>query len=345
MRWTYAPAGTSKGIRHNLRGRILDPRVVLGALLTLVATLFPLASHASTVDNDNFANATLLSGEAGEITGTTVGASLEPNEPDHCGFHPSNSVWYRWTAPSAGEAIFSTFGSTFDTDLAVYTGTSMSSLTLEDCSDDFIHPYKYGWTVVEAVPGTTYHIAVAAEKGIPGDLQLRWTNVPSTAPHDDLSNASPLEGETGWAFASNYGSWVHPDEPLHAGEDGGTSVWYEWTAPRDGSITFMTRYSDVDTLLAVYTGSTYRELNEVASNNNHGIEWSNRPGNSQVTFDASAGTSYKIAVDTYAPTYDYFELHWGPPPDNDDFENSQSIEGMPTSAFGDVTFATGKSVG
>ena len=59
-------------------------------------------------------------------------------------------MWYRWTAPSAGEAIFSTFGSTFDTDLAVYTGTSMSSLTLENCSDDYIYPYKYGWTVIEA---------------------------------------------------------------------------------------------------------------------------------------------------------------------------------------------------
>ena len=192
-------------------------------------------------------------------------------------------------------------------------------------------------------PGTTYHIAVAAEKGIPGDVQLRWTNVPPIAPHDHLSNATPIEGETGWAFASNFGSWVHPDEPLHAGEDGGTSVWYEWTAPRDGSITFMTRYSDVDTLLAVYTGSTYRELNEVASNNNYGIEWSNRPGNSQVTFEASAGTSYKIAVDTYTGTYDYFELHWGPPPDNDDFENSQSIDGLPTSALGDLTLATAEA--
>ena len=52
----------------------------------------------------------------------------EPGEPNH-GSIPDRSVWYSWTAPETGSAIFNTRESNFDTVLAAYTGTTITGLT------------------------------------------------------------------------------------------------------------------------------------------------------------------------------------------------------------------------
>ena len=61
--------------------------------------------------NDDFADAVVISGDEGSVGGTNDGASLEASEPGDV----SNSVWYRWTAPSTGPAAFMTCGRPFDT--------------------------------------------------------------------------------------------------------------------------------------------------------------------------------------------------------------------------------------
>jgi len=42
-----------------------------------------------------------------------------------------------------------------------------------------------------------------------------------------------------------------PGEPAHAGNDGGASIWYSWTAPSTGNVTITTEGSSFDTLLGV----------------------------------------------------------------------------------------------
>jgi hypothetical protein len=72
--------------------------------------------------NDNFANAQIISGCSGTVTGTNVGATKEvgePTNPDSAGSR--RSVWYNWQAPSTGNVTVTTLGSDFDTTLAVYT--------------------------------------------------------------------------------------------------------------------------------------------------------------------------------------------------------------------------------
>lgn len=84
-------------------------------------------------------------------------------------------------------------------------------------------------------------------------------------------------------------------EPNHAGNIGGKSVWFEWTAPETGIISINTHGSSFDTLLAVYTGVSIGALTEVASNDNDG----STNGNSGLTFVATAGANYKVAVDGF----------------------------------------------
>lgn len=61
-------------------------------------------AQAAAPSNDLLANATLITGESGSITGTTVDATMSAGEP--AGFDPggndpvfTKSVWYRFTAP------------------------------------------------------------------------------------------------------------------------------------------------------------------------------------------------------------------------------------------------------
>src|SRR5207245_1690739 len=102
---------------------------------------------------------------------------------------------------------------------------------------------------------------------------------------------------TGQLTGTNIGASKEPGEPNHAGIAGGQSVWYRFTAARSGPISLDTCGSSFDTLLAVYTGG-YGALQEVASNDDaHDCSAGNGDTTSRVTFTATAGTSYLVAVD------------------------------------------------
>lgn len=79
---------------------------------------------------------------------------------------------------------------------------------------------------------------------------------------------------------------------------GGKSLWWSWTAPASGPVTISTCGSDFDTVLAVYTGNAVDALSLVASNNNSVCSGVSNV-QSQVQFNAIAGTNYQIAVDGF----------------------------------------------
>jgi uncharacterized repeat protein (TIGR02543 family) len=110
---------------------------------------------------------------------------------------------------------------------------------------------------------------------------------------DDFLTALPLIGTSATALASNVSMTKEFGEPNHAGNPGGKSIWWRWTAPTSGAVTLTTAGSAFNTLLAVYTGSTVSNLTWIASDNNSGGTISR----STVHFTATAGTTYDIAVD------------------------------------------------
>ncbi len=76
--------------------------------------------------NDNFTDRETITGGSGTASGSNMGATLEDGEP-HYG--NSNTVWWSWTPTASGSYAIDTFGSTFDTYLAVFTGNNVSSLS------------------------------------------------------------------------------------------------------------------------------------------------------------------------------------------------------------------------
>jgi hypothetical protein len=101
------------------------------------------------------------------------------------------------------------------------------------------------------------------------------------------------------------GASSQPGEPLHAGKPGGHSKWITWRAPANGIVTFNTAGSLFDTVLAVYTGSSLTNLQEVAANDDAGGGLT-----SEVMFNAVAGTDYHIAVDGFGGLIGACTLNW-----------------------------------
>ncbi|MBI3416471.1 MAG: PKD domain-containing protein [Verrucomicrobia bacterium] len=122
--------------------------------------------------NDNFANSFDL---AQITTGNNVNATMEAGEPDH---NPNgrplagHTVWWHWTAPSDEDMVLSTLGSSFDTVLAVYMGSSIDHLTPPWSNDNWNGTNAYSKVLFLAGAGTTYHIAVDGVSGAWGDVQL-----------------------------------------------------------------------------------------------------------------------------------------------------------------------------
>src|SRR5262249_14968001 len=245
-------------------------------------------------NNDDFADAVNLPGASASVTGFNYNATGETGEPSPAPTStPLNSVWYTWTAPYSGPVTIDTFGSDFDTTLAVYTGNSVGALSQVTTNDD------YGGGVTSRVwymasAGTTYHIAVDGFAYFVGNIDLHLDLRPE---NDNFASPYILASYPDAAFGTNVNATGEPGEPIHAGVSlPMKSVWWQWTAPAAGEVTINTDGSEFlfDTALAVYTGDSVSQLTEVASNDDVNLAaneiWS------QVKFMAVPFTTYHIAV-------------------------------------------------
>jgi PASTA domain len=270
-------------------------RIGVGLLTVLAAGALSLPAAAAAPENDSFSAAALLTGRSTSASGTNEDATKESG---------GASIWYAWTAPASGRTTLSTCDSDFDTLLAVYTGSSVAALDEvasddDDCGDRSIVTFA-------SVEGTPYMIAVDGKGGATGDASLELRLAP---PNDDFADALPIAGDTGSASGTTEGAWYEDDEPLHYGV-GWPSVWYSWTAPSTGWATFETCGSPFDTVLAAYVGAAVDALDVVAGSDDAcGL-------GSRLSFEATAGTVYRIAVAGYDGAVGAFGLAWNrnPPP-------------------------------
>jgi trypsin len=132
--------------------------------------------------------------------------------------------------------------------------------------------------------------------------------VPHPPPPNDVFPGATLTGLPSSTTGTNAYAAKEPGEPNHAGNSGGASVWYSWTAPSSGQVKVDTCESDFDTLLGVYTGSPVGSLIPVASSDDAcGLR-------SSVTYTATVGTTYRIAVDGYDGATGAIDLDIARPP-------------------------------
>jgi len=117
----------------------------------------------------------------------------------------------------------------------------------------------------------------------------------------NVSTSGSNVGATGETGEINH-AWVSGDGRFGSvwsgyygyGKSGNlNSVWWSWTAPYSGNTTIDTFGSNFNTTLGVYTGLSVNSLSIVDYNDDYNGQ------QSQVTFLASAGTTYRIAVDGF----------------------------------------------
>ena len=289
----------------------------------------PIALHLhAPPPNDDFADASVLTGPTATVVGTNDGAGPEPSEPAH----PENgraSVWYRWVAPASGQVALSTCGSTSVKRAGVYTGATLATLAAVPTRITICGLQSV--TTFTATAGVTYNIAVDAPLHAPGDIVLKLAPPPV---NDELADATTLTGATATATGTNVGADTEDGEPTAGG--GGSTVWWRWTSTDRRLVTVDTCASTFTTALAVFTGSDVGSLQRVAE------EPSSCGDQSRVTFTAQPGVTYRIQVDGYFGTTGDIALHLDapPPPPNDSFANAATLSGSPATASGTNANAT-----
>ncbi|HTV43634.1 MAG TPA: Calx-beta domain-containing protein [Candidatus Sulfotelmatobacter sp.] len=325
--------------RASFVGRSRKQTTAATAILAAFACFLAVSAIAQQPANDNFANAFVITGAAGTTNGSNIGATLQagetnqvlidnPNDPyNYNKLVPvTNSVWFEWTAATNGVATFDTldstdeFGNVMGTVLAVWTGSSVSNLTLvASCAqtfDDFnLLSSNLASTVsFPALAGTNYYISVDLDAALgaqPGNYMLNWDAVEPA--NDDVINAANLgDSLSGSTNGINVDATMETNEitSISTPDNGpvtvGNSIWYYWTAPDSGNVTFSTLGSTdeignpEDTVLAAWTPNVPAFLfNSVTNLTFLGYaddNINNTNLNSSLTFFASGGQTYYISV-------------------------------------------------
>jgi subtilisin family serine protease len=161
-----------------------------------------------------------------------------------------------------------------------------------------------------------------------------------TAPANDaFASATTLSGATGTTTFNSGGASRESGEPAHGATSGAASVWFTWTAPASGSLRVTTAGSGYDTLLAAYTGSALGSLTQLAANDD-----ANGGTTSSITFNVTAGTTYRFAADGWGGQAGAGMLNWTlteqSAPANDAFAAAANITGDSGTGSGNTTLAS-----
>lgn len=107
--------------------------------------------------NDNFSQATQISGSQVKAIGYGASATREAGEPIDTG---NKTIWWKWVAPSSGTTIFSSVGSisNFSHTLTVATGSAVGDLSY--VSKDGNSGGTGGEIALKTTAGTTYYFCV-----------------------------------------------------------------------------------------------------------------------------------------------------------------------------------------
>ena len=124
---------------------------------------------------------------------------------------------------------------------------------------------------------------------------------PPAPPNDMFSNAQTISGMSGSVTGTLAGATWEDDEP----DWFRATVWYQWRAPANGTLTVDTFGSNFDTMLVVFTGTRVDMLQPVWGNDD-------APGTKQssVSPKVTEGTVYNIRVNGYGGATGNIVLNW-----------------------------------
>ncbi len=102
--------------------------------------------------------------------------------------------------------------------------------------------------------------------------------------NDDLANAATITGRSGIVAGTNSRATAEVGETSVSRR----TVWYRWTAPSAGTVTFNTAGSPLAALVNIGVGESFQVFTSFAS------------GSASATIPVIAGAEYRVAVDTNA---------------------------------------------
>jgi len=225
--------------------------------------------------------------------------------PTGCAGSYGHTVWYRLDVPADMVVNLDTFESTYDTVLAVYTGTR-GALTEEACNDNSDGTQSF--VSLSAMGGVTYHIMVASDGGEPaGNLTFHATAPP---PNDNLDDAVIIPAKPFDDSLNTDAATTEDGEPQPCVGIANT-VWYAFTETTDQFAQAHTLGSSFDTALAVYSGPppglvTFDDLTLIGCNDDYGSL------QSRVAFAASADVTYYFQVGGFYGSTGDLQFHLGP---------------------------------
>jgi hypothetical protein len=264
------------------RRRLRQRAVLLCALVLVAIAVVPGAAFAAPPVNDHYTGAVQLN-LFQPIFPDTSEATIDNPEPltvngngDCFGAKMGKTVWYKVTGTAAGELQINTFGSGFDTVIAVYntTGQGAPSATsgpptfnnFLGCANNQAGFAQSRAHITNVPDGKTYLLQIGGVKAPSatvaefGALQVVGADVPfdnDLRPNAlDLPAGSPLQTD-------NMGSTEGVGENLECTQDDpdfdhkfASTMWFHFVAPAAGKATFTTTSDNLDTVMQVYKGSS-----------------------------------------------------------------------------------------
>lgn len=285
-------------------------RLGLATAATLFAALAPATGAHAAPANDDFSRATTIPRLPALKKGSVAGATRERSEPDHARVSGRQTVWYRFRARGNGSVSLTTCSATFDTVIAVYSGSAIRRLRTVASNDNSCPNNKGSALEFAAERDGIYSIAVAVRRRAAvgrGTFELVAVAL-GRPPSDSFRRALTVRLGQRRIIATNRAT-IEPGEPDHADLAGPLhSVWFRLATSRTRRVTIDTFASGYDTVLAVYRGRTVGSLREVVSNDDvprraadtgEHAQARKKTYASKVTFVAKRGVTYSIALDGF----------------------------------------------
>jgi hypothetical protein len=258
--------------------------------------------NPATMANDNFANRVLLTGNTVGAIAYNASGTNEAGEPTISG---AKTFWWSHRPAATGRLTISSQGTdAFHKTVVVYFGDSLGGLRpvayyAPSTSSEHIN------LTFPVTADTEYHISFGTQTSSTGsivlalnlnsaaDVSLLNVPLPATNANDNFANRVTLPGNKVSAIGYNIGATREALEPAETKE---RTLWWSWTAQNSGQTvldfvgsSFLNRMN-----ISVWTGASFS-----APLTGVGLTG----GSTFVSFAASAGTTYHIAVGSTATAY------------------------------------------
>ena len=293
--------------------------------------IFVVAAGNSEVDNDQIANSPSFPA-AFSLSYDNVVSVAATNRADGLSFY-SNYGLASVALGAPGDDITSTYFLS-DSSYISFSGTSMATpfvsgafalMAAQFPADSYLELSNRVFANTDPVPG----LQGMCRTGGRLNLYKALASTSSAPINDNFASATPIAVTPFVVTGCNVDATKETGEPDIAGNPGGKSVWWSWTAPSSGAVFLTTSGSTFNTLLGVYTGASVSQLAAVATSDQ-----------SSLTFNAVGGTLYYFTVDGVNGASGSIILSLGYPPSNDDFANAIVITAIPSVQNGTNVNAT-----